>query len=513
MKFTQIPDRQGDLVTIFQCLECFCFVPDYFAQWDRSHSLEAQIKLHEEQWQKQDSTELAKVLVGTTKMVSDFRRWLPDANSSALVAEIGSGRGALLKALCNAGYHAIGCEPAPALAEMAKREFGLKEDILRCEPAEHFLNWLRDQDKQPSALFMWHILEHVVNPIALLRNTLDTMAPFGRVLMQLPLLQTPQLFTGHYFFASTATFEYLATLVNAELIHIDIDCDAYFVTAIFEKKDSPQRPLSETERETNIMRARAEIMLLRDKNSAIKAEIIAGQSQMINERGDAIATQSQMIDERGEAIATQTKMIKERDEWILDLQNRIANSAVAHAAQTQLINERDAWITDLQNQINHLEAQQKETTEIINQYCVQIKSMQDLIADHAQAQTVQAGMINERDAWIKDLQNRLSDFQGAHTAQTQMINDRDAWIEDLQRRLNEAVVATQQQTRLIDDRDGYIKELLRERQTFIEERDSYVNELLIERQKLIEERDSSWIKMLIKSRSSQGNSSQKTNKA
>lgn len=105
--------------------------------------------------------------------------WLP-ATSGGRVLEIGCGNGNLLARLADLGWQAQGIEPDPKAAKIA-RDRGLP--VIAGE--------LTDQSFESEAfdaIIMSHVIEHIGDPVSLLRRCRQILKPGGRVIMLTPNL-------------------------------------------------------------------------------------------------------------------------------------------------------------------------------------------------------------------------------------------------------------------------------------------------------------------------------------
>ena len=118
----------------------------------------------------------------------DFRslqmRWLLDAASAAhpeirTALDVGAGAGLLVKLARQRGWNAEGVEPSRQLVECAWNQNGVR---LHLGTIPH-----RDLDhRQFDAVFLVDVIEHVADPIGLLRSAAQLMAPGGIMLVVTP---------------------------------------------------------------------------------------------------------------------------------------------------------------------------------------------------------------------------------------------------------------------------------------------------------------------------------------
>lgn len=99
-----------------------------------------------------------------------------------LVLDIGSGSGFFLEFMRRRGWRPAGVEPAPELVEYSTDVLGLSDIINTAWPTERELPW------RPDVITMFHVIEHVLDPV-------ETLAQAGRALADegLLVLETPNL--------------------------------------------------------------------------------------------------------------------------------------------------------------------------------------------------------------------------------------------------------------------------------------------------------------------------------
>ena len=83
--------------------------------------------------------------------------------------DIGSGRGRFLSVAVSAGWKAIGIEFEPGLAEMARRRYGVQVVVGDAIGAE--------LDGPFDVITMWHVLEHLPDPLASLERSRASWLP------------------------------------------------------------------------------------------------------------------------------------------------------------------------------------------------------------------------------------------------------------------------------------------------------------------------------------------------
>ena len=110
-----------------------------------------------------------------------MRRRLPQGSAAGRALEIGCGGGAYLLALREQGWEVHGVELSPDLAQHAREELGFD---VRTGSAETAL--VEFPDDHFDLVAMWHVIEHLSDPSAVLAEIRRVLKPGGRLIMELP---------------------------------------------------------------------------------------------------------------------------------------------------------------------------------------------------------------------------------------------------------------------------------------------------------------------------------------
>jgi SAM-dependent methyltransferase len=111
-----------------------------------------------------------------------------DGLAPGRLLDVGSGKGAFLAAARDAGWDALGVEYAPEAAEAARATFGVDVivgDFLEVRQLGTF-----------DVVTMWHVLEHLTNPMGALAHAAESLKPGGRLLVSVPNLDSLQARLG-----------------------------------------------------------------------------------------------------------------------------------------------------------------------------------------------------------------------------------------------------------------------------------------------------------------------------
>jgi len=124
-----------------------------------------------------------------------LRRRLPPVPPGRLL-DVGCTVGRYLLALRERGWHVQGIEIDPYAAQYARSRHGLD---VRTGDAEDLLG--RMEDASFDVVTMWHVLEHLFDPTAVLTQVRRILKPGGLLMMELPNFKCPfaRLFGDYWF--------------------------------------------------------------------------------------------------------------------------------------------------------------------------------------------------------------------------------------------------------------------------------------------------------------------------
>lgn len=108
-----------------------------------------------------------------------FLRWLPPGR----LLDVGCGNGGFLRAMRELGWEVQGVEPDPESARVAQREQGVPVVVGTLEQAK-----LRENSVD--AITVRHVLEHVADPMALLRECHRVLRPGGQLAVVTPNIES-----------------------------------------------------------------------------------------------------------------------------------------------------------------------------------------------------------------------------------------------------------------------------------------------------------------------------------
>lgn len=349
-------------VAICDC--CQSLVPEYIvgSTPEVSATLQ-QVRFHEDWWDESSKEELDEVLLNVKDLVDDLQEYLGSNDPENLVLELGSGRGSLLRALLDKGYNAYGCEPAPKLVALARQYYGLADEKLFEIPGGQFLDYVVPSlVGHVQAIVLWHVLEHLENPMQLVGRLYDLLSEGGCLILQLPMFCQQYVYPEHYFFPSQATFDYMAKDVGFQVEAVDYDLNNFFVTVCFRKSKLPVfSKKNELIEKMRSMTAFSQAVFLRDEVIRCRENAVEAQTQIINGNIQGMKLMESLIMERDQTVRAQSALIQERDKTIVAQTQLIDEKVFGMSVMTTMIDEREK---DLEIKSALLISQEKEISNM-----------------------------------------------------------------------------------------------------------------------------------------------------
>lgn len=351
-------------IKVATCNCCQSFIPEYVTDSSsEAGAISQQVKFHEEWWDNSSKEELEEVLSNVKNLVNALQKYLGPETPEKLVLELGSGRGSLLRALLDKGYSAYACEPAPKLVALARQHYGLTEENLFEVPGAHFLDHVVPTlPGHAHAFVLWHVLEHLENPMQLLHKLYGILNEGGCLILQLPMFYQQYIYPEHYFFPSHATFDYMAKDVGFQVEAIDYDLNNFFVTICFRKSSAVvSREKNEMAEKMSNMSPFSQAIFLRDEVIHEREMTVSAQTKIINEKVQGMDLMESLIQERDKTIIAQTALI---DDNVLGM--TIMSSMIDDRDKT--INSQIETISSKNSTIDDMEVTIKNTRKELNSY-------------------------------------------------------------------------------------------------------------------------------------------------
>ncbi|MBC2884666.1 methyltransferase domain-containing protein [Ochrobactrum sp. CM-21-5] len=416
--YTAFFDKNNAETNLGLCSICQSIVPEYNIIESES-AIKQQTKFHEVWWKDTTKEELENDLNSLHELVKFLGMYLGEPAEKNVVLEIGSGRGGLLKALIDAGYNAIGCEPASKLVDLARRFYSLPPEILFELTADRFIDDVVSTiDTKPRSVILWHVLEHVKNPLLLLKKLAAVLDDDGSIILQLPLLKKDYVYPEHYYFVSHETPNYIANKLGFTVGDIKYDADNLFVTICFLKSPGANRVNGGFLYEGVVPNPLAQGLLLRDEAISrqqylLKERMIAIQSmeQMIIERDITIKEQQSLLDSHHEAMISMERLIDEKSQTIADHVSLLGEHDTAVGAMKKHIHDRDVQIAEQNKIIGDLVAMRQTTERRLEKLQLEVDGLQELNVNQEGLIRSLEASVNERSAEVVKIKKEISEIE------------------------------------------------------------------------------------------------------
>jgi 2-polyprenyl-3-methyl-5-hydroxy-6-metoxy-1,4-benzoquinol methylase len=231
------PDSSQNWVTVCHCSNCCALTADYGEE--AGSQIDSQVQFHNSFWEPESTADYLTARLGMKSVISFYKDFMPKVGSDHIVYDIGSGRGNLLAALLQEGYNSYGCEPSLFLFERAKEVYGIPNNNLLLGPAEEFLNQKQSDIGKVDVIFLWHVLEHLEEPVMLLQQAAKFLKPNGVIICQGPLLSTKYLYKEHLFFHCESNITWLAKQIKFKLVVMDCYSPERFASFVLAQQTHP----------------------------------------------------------------------------------------------------------------------------------------------------------------------------------------------------------------------------------------------------------------------------------
>lgn len=221
------------------CAHCGALTPAY-TQAQHQENTRRQTAYYEQKWAsdtRDDYDRLAEDFRGVVRFYRD-RGFLPPSEHTPAIVDIGAGRGALVEALRREGYTPHGAEPARGLVERACDYYNMDASVLQCMAAEAFVAQLAQAPTKTDAAFLWHVIEHVKQPVHLLTAIAATLSEHGVIILQAPLPLPSSIFPEHLYLFTRKTVFALAQMSGLAVAFCDVSHHEQFISFVLCKPDS-----------------------------------------------------------------------------------------------------------------------------------------------------------------------------------------------------------------------------------------------------------------------------------
>jgi len=313
-------DTSGRPTAIQLCTRCGVLRPVVSSYVAQNDPVLEQATYHAEVWSDfgpETAEQLRKDVQG---IVDSFRRILGEPSDSP-VFEIGCGRGGLLAALKGSGYRVRGCEPSEELVAKARKGFDFSKEELTCCGADEFLNRVQAEGSL-GHVFIWHVIEHVVDPLGLMRRIASIQKPDSYVILQGPCLLPEHVFPEHYMFPTEPAIHALAKNCGYDIERIEYDYSLGFITFVYRRNHDV------------VPEAWVELPQSMSTSLAMIVERHAQQHREQRLMRDLAAARI-LGEDRYAAVDRQRLLLSERERTIFDLERLVANERIVSQDEAQ----------------------------------------------------------------------------------------------------------------------------------------------------------------------------------
>ena len=216
--------------TMYRCRACSVTVDSRAWHVDTACNLATQAAATGECYTRCYTPEEFERRVGVAQAtLGEFSRFM---RSAACFIELGVGEGFLARAAAGVFGTVYGLDIDLTAARNVSRQFGCPAN-LHLLPHDRFG---AAEVPEVSAVALWHVLEHLHDPLAVLRPFLDRLAPGGVVIGQVPLLREDYVFDEHFLFYNESALLHLAGALDCTPVLMQRDEENDFLSFCLRKR-------------------------------------------------------------------------------------------------------------------------------------------------------------------------------------------------------------------------------------------------------------------------------------
>lgn len=235
-------DQQDNVVTIFHCTNCCALVPDYPETPNEITTHQADF--HANYWSYSTKDGVIRESNAMIQTVDFYKDYLDYFGPKSEILDLGGGRGLLTKALLNSGYRARGCDASAELVRIGRVHLDIPESLYTKEDILSFSKRYESTlGNQVGAIFLWHVIEHLENPLTVLKSLKDLLRPDGVIIAQGPLLDKNYIFPEHRFLHSESNIGWIAKELDMKLLFLDSHSEERFASFVLSNPDHPSSGL------------------------------------------------------------------------------------------------------------------------------------------------------------------------------------------------------------------------------------------------------------------------------
>lgn len=216
--------------TMYRCRICSVTIDSRAWDVDAACNLAAQGAATEDCYTRCYTPEEFERRVGVAQAtLGEFGKFV---HSAVCFVELGVGEGFLARAAAGVFGTVYGLDIDLTAARNVSRQFGCPVN-LHLMPHDGF----EALDlPEVSAVALWHVLEHLHDPLAVLRPFLSRMVPGGVVIGQIPLLRPDYVFDEHFLFYNESALLHLAGALGCTPVLMQRDEENDFLSFCLRKQ-------------------------------------------------------------------------------------------------------------------------------------------------------------------------------------------------------------------------------------------------------------------------------------
>ena len=151
----------------------------------------------------------------------------------------GAGRGNLLAAMLRRRLNAFGCEPSLQLSCRARAVHGIDCERLVTDRASDFLDGRKADTGRVKVAFLWHVLEHISEPVVLLRRLGGMLKANGAIICQGPLLDPAHVYSEHRYLHCESNIAWLAKSAGLKILMLECQNPERFASFVMSRPEHP----------------------------------------------------------------------------------------------------------------------------------------------------------------------------------------------------------------------------------------------------------------------------------
>ena len=149
--------------------------------------------------------------------------------SELISAEMGIGRGTLLRASAQVFGRSYGTDIDFALFETTKTQLAVPDNVVLIESISHL-------PEMVDVILAWHTFEHIPRLHDVVATARLLLKPGGHLFFQVPLYRPENVVESHYTFMNRRSVAVLAEIQRLDIVDIWTDHNRDFLTAILRKR-------------------------------------------------------------------------------------------------------------------------------------------------------------------------------------------------------------------------------------------------------------------------------------